>query len=111
MKKEREDYGKVRAKCKKYGFSCHESVNGIFIRTWSMAGWYILLTDEKPRLLHENYRHINRYGNGIMEGYHEHYNVVEDTPDGMVEYIRAHDIALMRKKSSTTLDLLQKKSS
>lgn len=93
-----EQISKVKAACEKYGFNCHESINGVFIRTVSLAGWYILLTGDKPKLLHENYRHVHKYGKGIMEGYHEHPDVREDTADGMVEYIRAHDIAMMKKK-------------
>lgn len=96
----------VKKACEKYGFSCHESINGVFIRTKSLAGWFILLTEGKPRLMHENYRHRQKYGNGIMEGYHEHTEVREDTPAGMVEYIMAHDKAMAKKKPKTVFDNL-----
>lgn len=91
---------KAKKSCEKYGFQYHESVNGLFIRTVSLAGWYILITDDKPKLLHENYRHIYRYGKGALESYHEHPDVEEDTADGMVEYIRAHDLAMMRVRNN-----------
>lgn len=94
-----EEMDRVIKKCKKYNFTYHESINGVFIRTVSLAGWFILLTDTKPRLFHENYRHKQKYGNGVMEGYHEHTNVRETTADGMIDYIVAHDKVQMRKKN------------
>lgn len=96
---------KVKEACDKYGFSYHESINGIFIRTVSLAGWFILIND-KPKLFHENYRHKNKYGNGVMEGYHEHNDMREDTAEGMVDYIMAHDKAMLRKERKTIFDKL-----
>ena len=101
-----EEMEKVIKKCERYGFNYHESINGIFIRTVSIAGWFILLTD-KPRLFHENYRHRNKYGNGVMEGYHEHTNIRETTAEGMVDYIVAHDKLQMRTKKQV-VDKLEK---
>lgn len=103
-----EDLVKVKNACDRYGFSYHESINGIFIRTVSIAGWFIMLTGEKPKLLHENYRHRNKYGNGVMEGYHQHTDIREDTAEGMVDYIRAHDKAMLKKKQKNIFDSLQK---
>lgn len=100
---------KVVKACERYGFSYHETINGIFIRTQSLAGWLILLTGDKPILLHENYRHRNKYGNGVMEGYHEHKNVRETTAEGMVEYIIAHDKAMMKNKENSIFDKKSKK--
>ena len=56
------------------------------------------MTDNKPKLFHENYRHIDRYGNKIMEKYHEHTDIEEDTARGMVDYIMIHDKAMMHRK-------------
>lgn len=98
---------KVVRACNKYGFSYHESINGIFIRTVSIAGWFIMLTSDKPKLFHENYRHRNKYGNRMMEGYHEHTDIREDTAEGMVDYIMAHDKAMMRKGKKNIFDKLE----
>lgn len=105
-----EELEKVGKACEKYGFSYHESVNGVFIRTKDLAGWFIILTEGKPRLLHENYRHRQKYGNGIMEGYHEHTDIRENTAAGMVDYIMAHDRAMARKRPKTVFDSLNNKS-
>lgn len=110
MTLEEEKEGVKRA-CKKYGFSYHESINGIFIRTVSLAGWFILLTESKPRLFHENYRHRNKYGNGLMEEYHEHTDIREKTAEGMVNYILAHDKSMMKKKKKNIFDKLETKRS
>ena len=88
----------VRTACERYRFQYHEAANGMFIRTKSMAGWYLILTEEKPILLHENYRHIRSYGNGVMEGYHEHVGLKETSAGGMVNYIFAHDKSMLHNR-------------
>ena len=88
----------VRTACEKYHFQYHEAANGMFIRTKSMAGWYLILTEENPILLHENYRHIRSYGNGVMEGYHEHVGLKEKSAGGMVNYIFVHDKGMLHNR-------------
>ena len=98
-----EDLRRAMKACDKYGFTYHESINGIFVRTSSMAGWFILMEGNKPKLLHENYRHCHKYGQGVLERYHEH-TVREETAEGMVDYIMIHDKVMMKKKAKTVFD-------
>lgn len=104
---------KVIRECRKYGFTYHESVNGIFIRTHELAGWYISFegNDNPPRLYHENYRHVTRYGTGILERYHEHNNVKEANGVEYVRYISNHDRAATRRKGRTIFEAVSYKKS
>lgn len=90
----------VKNICKKHHFTYHETVNGIYIKTNALAGWYIMLTESIPKLYHESYRNTHRYGKGILENYHRHKDIKETTPEGMLDYIIAHDKKMMNIKRS-----------
>lgn len=94
-----EPLNNVKNICKKHHFTYHETVNGIYIKTNALAGWYIMLTKSNPKLYHENYRNVYRYGKGILENYHQHKDIKETTVDGMLDYIIAHDKKMMNTKT------------
>lgn len=90
---------KTIKECEKYNLKYHVVVNGIFIRTKALAGWFILNKEEESVLYHENYRwkKVRQLSSTLEQEYHVHNNIVEKTPSGMVKYIVAHDRAMLRK--------------
>lgn len=106
MNDELNEMEEVKKACDRYGFLYHETVNGVFIRTASMAGWLILMEDEHPQLYHENYRYKHGGGNGVMGKYHRHSDVKETTAAGMVNYIYAHDKSMLKVKKKDSLGQL-----
>lgn len=106
MNDELNEMEEVKKACDRYGFFYHETVNGVFIRTASMAGWLILMEDEHPQLYHENYRYKHGGGNGVMGKYHRHSDVKETTAAGMVNYIYAHDKSMLKVKKKDSLGQL-----
>lgn len=90
----------VIRKCQKYKFTYHVVINGIFIRTNTLGGWYIqYCTDDEAILYHENYRKMlsgkSRCAD-LLSHYHKQTSAMKD--DGswpsaakLVDYIAKHD--------------------
>lgn len=86
----------IKETCEKNNMQYHETIGRIYIKSPSLANWYIDIETFPPQLYHENYRKV-RSTKGSDGHFHRHDNVSGYSAEDLVKYIKVHDKKMLYK--------------